>query len=126
MTTTEPATTVDLLPCPCGAPADVEEAPYAITRARDLYRMNCIDSQCGWSCIGTSADDCKNEWNRRAIDRGGGHDAKVTDAMVEAARDAWAQWNLSFGTGVGWNVVAERQRFKFAIEAALGQAQGEK
>jgi hypothetical protein len=27
--------------------------------------MHCIDAQCGWSCVGTSAEDCKTEWNRR-------------------------------------------------------------
>lgn len=59
--------TLELLPCPCGAPCDGD--PYPINREGSLFRLDCACPECGWSCIAPTAEQALIDWNRRAPDR---------------------------------------------------------
>lgn len=55
-------------PCPCGAPCNTEEGPYATNRMADLFHLDCIDPECGWSIIAPTVEQALVDWNRRVLD----------------------------------------------------------
>lgn len=55
----------ELLPCPCGKPCNTEEGPYPIGRAGTMFRLTCIDAECGWSVVAESPEEAFRIWNRR-------------------------------------------------------------
>lgn len=63
---------VALLPCICGAVVDQDECPYPTgpfirgNGGRRIFKVTCTNPNCGWNCIGYSADGARKAWNTRA------------------------------------------------------------
>lgn len=56
---------VELLPCPCGAPAKIYPTGTEIG-PREKLVASCDDPECQWSMIGFGPEQVTERWNRRA------------------------------------------------------------